>query len=97
MGTNWSHIVRRSPVEVLSASFSDARQRSKMPIVFAFFVVACLSWIPRTRVASAITTDLICVPLSDMIAVGRYVWRVMMLTRALAMVLASILVTHYVN
>ena len=52
---------------------------------------------PRTRVVSAITSDMNWNPLSVMRFVGRYAWRVMLSTSTRAMVFASILVTQYVN
>ena len=84
-------------MEILSAFFSDAWQRSKMPFVCACFPVAFLSCSPKTRNVSAITSDINWVPVSVMMVVERYAWRIIMSTSAFAMVLASILVTQYVN
>ena len=73
-GTNWCHIVLLSPVEIFRASLRDAWQRSRKPIVWACFVVACRSWMPSRRVVSATTSDMNWVPLSvSIVVVGRRV------------------------
>ena len=61
------------------------------------FVVACLNWMPSTGVVSFITSNVIWVRLSVMMVVWRYADLVRVSNSTRAIVLASILVTQYMN
>ena len=68
--------------------FSDACDRSSIPIVCSGFIVACCSVIPRTSGTALTTWDKNTDLLSEMIVVGRYVCLVKMLIISLATVSA---------
>ena len=64
-------IVRLSPVMILRLSFNEACVLSRMPIVWACFVVACFSWVPKAVVVCCMASDVNWDTLSVMIVVGR--------------------------
>ena len=51
-GKNLCQLCRNSPVAALSCVFTEAWVLSRRPIVWACFIVACLSSTPRTAVTS---------------------------------------------
>ena len=72
-GRNLCQLFLNSPVDALRCALTDACVRSNSPIVWACFVVACLSSMFRTAATSSVTWEVNCVPISVMIVVGRYV------------------------